>query len=200
MLTKLKDNWKVILTVTLGLVALCTLAFALEVRSDFAKAKSRRQGLTTLDPKLLAQAQPDKTDSAQTAPLHPLMAMPNLLDSLLPPLTGSLLPDPDLLLGGADDVQVETQADRLVISLSVPNLNEASIHIQVDSQYVQVSAEQEQVQEQKDASGNVISRSQSTSSYSTSFSLPEPVKPDGMKSHYENGQLVIEIPRLYKEA
>jgi len=201
MFQKLRSHWKVVLTAFLGLAVLGTLAWAWNAKTDFAQHKARSTGLTTLSPEEVARAKQAAIDSANVLPPN-LLGPLGPLDSLVPPLAGMVSPLDSLLVpmgGMADDIQIQTEADRLVIELSVPNLNEASLQIQADRQSLRVSGQQETVQEEKDASGQVVSSSRSSSSYSTSFSLPEPVEPDGLKSHYENGRLRIEIPRLYKE-
>jgi HSP20 family molecular chaperone IbpA len=201
MFQNLRSHWKVVLTVFLGLAVLGTLAWAWNAKTDFAQHKSRGTGLTTLSPEDVAKARQAAIDSANVLPPN-LLGSLGPLDSLVPPLAGMVSPLDSLLVpmgGMADDIQIQTEDDRLVIELSVPNLNEASLQIQADRQSLHVSGQQETVQEEKDASGQVVSSSRSSSSYSTSFSLPEPVEPDGLKSHYENGRLRIEIPRLYKE-
>jgi len=186
MAISLRTHWKLALNLALALAVIGTLGWAWGARKDFARSRSTGSGLTTLDPEALAQTQPGKRDPGVA----------------LPPPTGTIHPlDPILPLpGAAGDIQIETESDRLVIELSVPNLNEASLQIEAERQSLRVTGEQETIQEERDATGRVVSTSRSSSSYSTSFSLPEPVQPDGMTSHYENGRLRIEIPRLYSEA
>jgi HSP20 family molecular chaperone IbpA len=192
MWTKFKANWKSMLAAIAGVVALVGLAVALTLWSGKKPETSGIHGLTTLDPKTLADSAgqgPDSTNLLQT---------PRFLTGMMDPLDSLLLPFP--MATDAGDVQIQTENDRVIVELSVPDLKESSLHIEVDQQSVQVSGEQESVQEQRDASGQVVSRSSSSSSYSSRFTLPEPVSPDGMTSHYKDGVLHIEIPRLYKEA
>jgi HSP20 family molecular chaperone IbpA len=197
-----KRNRKVVLTVSLAIAVVLAVAWTLAAKKDLMRSKPHASGLTTLDPEALAQAENDQNDPT-TARRAPLLPMFDPLDSLMASMSRPMLPLDSLMLpmtGVADDVQIETRSDRLVIELEIPGLKEASLQIKADRQSLSVSGEQQEVQEEKDASGQVVSRSESSSSYSTSFSLPEPVKPEGIQSHYDDGKLRIEIPRLYKEA
>ena len=192
MWTKLKANWKSIVAACVGASALCGMVIALTSWSDPKPERPGIHGLTTLDPKTLADSAGQTQNSAN------LLQTPRFPTGMMAPLDSLLLPFP--MATDPGDVQIRTENDRLIVELAVPDLKEGSLHIEVDQQSLQVSGEQESVQEERDASGQVVSRSSSSSSYSSRFSLPEPVSPDGMTSHYKDGVLRIEIPRLYKEA
>lgn len=201
MMTKSRPNWKAVSTASLALLGVLAVAWLLINKSDIMQHKPRVSGLTTLDPDAVSKAESEKRDSINR--LRPsASSLIDPIDSLLAPLAGMMPLDPLALpsAGIPDDVQIETKPDRLIIELSIPNLNEASLHIDAQRQSLKVSGEQQTEQVDRDASGQVISRSQSSSSYSTQFSLPEPVEPEGMKTHYEDGKLNIEIPRAAKEA
>lgn len=200
--SKPKRNWKVVLSASVAMAVVLAVAWTLTAKNDFMRNKPHASGLTTLDPDALAQAERDQRNPAIARPT-PLLRMFDPLDSLMASMSGAMLPLDSLMMpmtGVADDVQIETQSDRLVVELGIPDLNEATLQIEADRQSLRVSGERQVVEEEKNASGQVVSRSESSSSYSTRFSLPEPVKPEGIKSHYEDGKLRIEIPRLYKDA
>jgi len=192
MWAKIKANWKAVAAAFAGAIALCGLVIALTSWQDPKPERPGIHGLTTLDPKTLVDSTDQGQDSAN------LLQTPRFLTAMMDPLDSLLLPFP--MAAGEGNVQIQTENDRVIVLLTVPDLKESSLHIEVDQQSVQVSGEQESVQEEKDATGQVVSRSSSSSSYSSRFTLPEPVSPDGMTSHYKDGVLHIEIPRLFKEA
>lgn len=201
MLSKLRDHWKPVILWTLGLAALGTLAWAWEAKQEIDRPRSRDTGLTTLDPDALR----NELDTTRGRVANwPFTLGPGIdpFDSLLLPF-GNLQSPADSLwtrmpgVGGSPNTR--TLSDRVVIELAIPDLNEASLQIEADRQSLRVTAQQETAQEERDASGRVVSTSRSSSTYATRFGLPEPVQPDGLTSRYEGGVLYIEIPRLYKE-
>lgn len=202
MLSKFRDHWKFVLLCTLGLSVLCALAWALEAKYEFDRPKSRDTGLTTLDLDALQNSEDTTRNraanwpSALGPPLDPF-------DSLLLPFGGLPSPADSLwanMPGIGGSLNTQTLSDRVVVELAIPDLNEASLQIEADRQSLRVTGLQETHTEERDASGRVVSSSRSSSSYSTSVGLPEPVQPDGLTTRYEGGILHIEIPRLYKEA
>ena len=198
MLSKLHSHWKSVLFCAVGLAVLGTRAWAWESKRDFDRPRSRDSGLTTLDPDALRNPKDTTGRPAVNWPVAP-WPMLDPFDSLLGAFGNfHFLPDSVWagMSGEGGGFNTQTLSDRVVVELAIPDLNEASLQIEADRQSLRVTAQQETVQEERDASGRVVSTRRGTSSYSTSIGLPEPVQPDGLTSRYEGGVLRIEIPRL----
>ena len=199
-------TWTFILVVTVG-----SVAFWLGTSYN----ETERARLTTLEPGLTSppDALQRSSDSlfdawrkslsgrlgwqdpdSWFAPVHPPLAA--LWDSTWAfPMDPSALGSPTGM-----EPRIEDAGDRLIVELDVPGLDEGSLEIEVDQNSLRVSGLFEQVEVERDAQGNIISQSSSSSSYSNRFNLPESVKPEGMTSAYENAVLKIELPKLYDEA
>ena len=85
------------------------------------------------------------------------------------------------------------QAFRLEIA--APGLDKKDFNIQVEKDQLTISAEKEKREESKDEQLNYTRREFNYTSFSRSFRLPETVDPEAVKAGYENGVLIIDLPK-----
>ncbi|MBC5774742.1 Hsp20/alpha crystallin family protein [Pontibacter sp. KCTC 32443] len=79
------------------------------------------------------------------------------------------------------------------IEMAVPGMKRDDFNIEYDENMLTVSSEKEEnINEEKE---NYRRREYNYSSFSRSFRLPEAVKADNIKAHYENGVLHIAVPK-----
>jgi HSP20 family protein len=109
------------------------------------------------------------------------------------PSPGDIMSDPDY----APQMDVQDEGDRFTVRIDLPEKEAASLEIDAQEESLTIRGTREEITEERDADGNVTSRSQSSSEFSRSVALPEPVLPDKMKSHYEDGVLSIELPKKF---
>ncbi len=87
---------------------------------------------------------------------------------------------------------VETK-DNYRIEVAAPGLDKADFQIEVDKGYLKISASKEQKDEVKE--GSYMRREFNFSSFSRSFELPNSVDADKIAANYENGVLLITVPK-----
>jgi HSP20 family protein len=112
-------------------------------------------------------------------------------------------PTPTDMLGNAGfapDMDLQDEGDRFVVSIELDESEAASLEIDAQEESLTIHGTREEQVEERDADGNVTSSSQSSSRFSRSVALPEPVVPDRMESHYEDGVLRIELPKKYVDS
>ena len=87
---------------------------------------------------------------------------------------------------------MEREKDYLV-ELAVPGMEKKDFTVELDGDYLTISAEKEETKEEKQ---NGTSRREfSYNSFTRSFHLPENSKPEKIQAEYLNGILKIEIPK-----
>jgi HSP20 family protein len=90
-------------------------------------------------------------------------------------------------------VNIREEADKYAVSLAVPGLGKDDCKIKVENGMLTISAEKKhEVNDKKD---NYARYEYNFSSFSRSFALPRNADHDQIKASYNNGELVIEMPK-----
>ncbi len=82
------------------------------------------------------------------------------------------------------------------VELAAPGLEKNDFNIQVEGDYLKITASKEGKKEEKQ--DNYVRREFNYTSFERSFRLPETVKADKIAATYDNGVLKVELPK--KEA
>lgn len=93
------------------------------------------------------------------------------------------------------DATIREVDGNYVVDLEIPGADEATLDITLENGLLSISGSREEVDEQRDANGNVVRRSQSTSRFQRAFSLPGEVDESGMKTKFNDGVLTITVPK-----
>ncbi len=96
-------------------------------------------------------------------------------------------------------LDMSDEGDRFVVRMDLPGAGKANINVEVKDRTVTVSAKRSETQETKDKSGRVIRRERQSGNFLRTMTLPEDVKADAVEAKYENGVLVITIPKAKKQ-
>jgi len=107
----------------------------------------------------------------------------DLLSNFFDTQTGVNLPSVNVI-EGADDFKIEVAA---------PGLEKKDFKIDLHNNVLTVSSEKEKKEENK--TDKFLRREFSYTSFKRSFSLPEAGEPEKIKATYDNGILVITIPK-----
>jgi len=99
----------------------------------------------------------------------------------------------------APRLDLSDQGDRFVVRMDLPGAEKANINVEVKDHTLTVSAKRAETQEAKDKSGRVIRRERQSGNFLRTMTLPEDVKADAVEAKYENGVLVITIPKATKQ-
>ena len=83
------------------------------------------------------------------------------------------------------------------VSIAVPGMKKDDFKIHVDGDMLTISAEKEENKEENDKQYN--RREYSHNSFTRSFRLPDNAKDDSINAHYEDGVLVLTIPKSKKQ-
>jgi HSP20 family protein len=79
------------------------------------------------------------------------------------------------------------------IELAVPGMRKNDFKVKVENGVLTISAEREE--EKKEKEKNYTRREYSYNSFKRSFTLPENVKEDDIKAHYEDGVLKLTVAK-----
>lgn len=81
-----------------------------------------------------------------------------------------------------------------VLEAELPGFKKEDIKVDIDNNYLTVSAERKNSNDEKDKKGNVIRRERSYGSFSRSFDITG-VKTDGITAEYSDGILKLTLPK-----
>lgn len=87
---------------------------------------------------------------------------------------------------------VETK-ENYRIEVAAPGLEKEDFTVNVDNGFLNISAKKEEKEEVKE--GNYMRREFNFSSFTRSFELPASIAADDVGAHYENGILIITLPK-----
>ena len=83
------------------------------------------------------------------------------------------------------------------IELAAPGLDKGDFNIKVEDDHLLISAKKETKQEESEE-GKFVRREFSYSSFQRSFRLPDTVNGEDIKANYENGVLLVTLPKSEK--
>ena len=90
-------------------------------------------------------------------------------------------------------VNVVESKDNYRIEVAAPGLEKEDFELKVENGLLKISASKEQKEEVKE--GNYMRREFNSSSFTRSFDLPDSVDADKIAAKYENGVLLITVPK-----
>lgn len=92
-------------------------------------------------------------------------------------------------------VNVREKDDTYEIHVAAPGMKKEDFKLSVENNVLSVSAEEKTEKENKDQEGNFTRREFSYTSFRRSFSLPSSVDADNINAKYDNGILVLSLPK-----
>jgi len=92
-------------------------------------------------------------------------------------------------------VNIKETASEYTLEVAAPRLERKDFNIEVENQTLKISAEKEEKKEEKERSNGYSRKEYSYNSFMRSFTLPENVKQGEIDAKYENGILVIHVPK-----
>ena len=81
-----------------------------------------------------------------------------------------------------------------ILEAELPGFKKEDINIDIDNNYLTISAERKSENEEKDKNGNVIRRERSYGTFSRSFDISG-IQSENIEAAYENGILKLELPK-----
>ena len=84
------------------------------------------------------------------------------------------------------------------VKVDLPGIRKDDIHVGIEGAHVSINAEAKDSSETKDANGNgekVLYSERYVTSYARSFELPAEVTEEGADARFENGVLILSLPK-----
>ncbi|WP_296875239.1 Hsp20/alpha crystallin family protein [Thomasclavelia sp.] len=91
---------------------------------------------------------------------------------------------------------VKEVGDNYQLAMEVPGFSKDDISIELRDGYLNISANKSTNNDEKDTDGNIIRRERYSGSCSRSFYVGEDVKQEDIKASYNNGELIITLPKV----
>jgi HSP20 family protein len=99
---------------------------------------------------------------------------------------------------GSDlDPRVDVHEDEkaVYVKAEMPGLDEKDLNVTLHNSLLKISGEKKAEKKEEDKNRNYYYCERSFGSFSRTIELPEGIKADGVKAHYRNGVLEIELPK-----
>ena len=81
------------------------------------------------------------------------------------------------------------------VTMNLPGIQKENVKVQLEDGYLTVSATSDSNNDQKDNEGRYIRRERYMGSFSRSFYVGEDVKQEDIKAKFENGTLILTVPK-----
>lgn len=92
-------------------------------------------------------------------------------------------------------VNIAENDDAFTLELAAPGMSKKDFNLELDNGVLTISSEQKKEDEKKENGGRFTRREFSYSSFKRAFSLPETVDTEKISAKYNEGVLVIELPK-----
>lgn len=89
---------------------------------------------------------------------------------------------------------IRDQGDSYLLEAELPGFQKEELNVEIDGNYLTISAERHSESEEKDEQGNYLRRERSYGSFSRSFDISN-VKADQISAAYDNGVLKLTMPK-----
>lgn len=90
---------------------------------------------------------------------------------------------------------VKEIGDKYQLEMEVPGFAKEDISIELRDGYLNISAKKSNNNDEKDNDGNIIRRERYSGSCSRSFYVGDNIKQEDIKASYNNGELIITLPK-----
>lgn len=90
---------------------------------------------------------------------------------------------------------VKESEESFQVELATPGKKKEDFKIELDNNILKISSETKLENEEKDENGNYTRREFSYQSFQRMFNLPKNIQNDNIKAKYEEGILIIDLPK-----
>jgi HSP20 family protein len=94
-------------------------------------------------------------------------------------------------------VDIEQTKDAVVLKFDLPGMKREDVLVEVEGRTLTVSGERKE--EKEDTHEGYYSRERTTGRFSRSFMLPENVEESKIEAKFEDGVLIVKVPRSAEE-
>jgi len=139
--------------------------------------------------------------TASADPLPAIWVIHHIIDETSPLYQATPIAQPDLLNATLETAStpapmptLANKGDNFVVTMNVPGLKKSDIKTQIRGDTLTVSGNEKNVIEKKQGD-KVVANEQITRHFQSTFNLPEHVKADKMRVHYNHDMLTITLPK-----
>ena len=93
---------------------------------------------------------------------------------------------------------IRDEGDRYVLESELPGFDKEDIHLDLDGDYLTISAQHNTDKEESDKEGKYLRRERSSSSYRRSFNISA-CSSDNIDAEYKNGILTVNLPKKQEQ-
>lgn len=104
-------------------------------------------------------------------------------------------PTPSRAGGWLPAVNVEENADELVLTAELPGLTHDHVEVEVENNILTLRGEKEEERSEGDPGSKVHLWERSYGSFQRSFTLPRTVRADQISANFEHGILIVRMPK-----
>lgn len=92
-------------------------------------------------------------------------------------------------------VNIQENEDMFIVEVAAPGKTREDFNIELDNDVLTISAEEKKENETSEKNGRFTRKEFSYSNFKRAFSLPETVNSEEISASYENGVLMINLPK-----
>jgi len=126
-------------------------------------------------------------------PFVPAKVFSNLFDEFFNKGLGDFVGGDSMLT--QPSVNVMETKDNFQIELAAPGLNKGDFEVKVDNGTLTISAKKEHKEETTEAEGRYMRKEFNFASFTRSFQLPDTINAGDINATYENGVLLVTLPK-----
>ena len=93
---------------------------------------------------------------------------------------------------------IRDEGDKYVLESELPGFDKEDIHLDLDGDYLTITAQHSEQKEENDKNGGYIRRERSSSSYRRSFNISS-CSSDNIDAEYKNGILTVSLPKKQEQ-
>lgn len=126
------------------------------------------------------------------SPIDDFFKMSNTLDSFL---KNDFFGSQNAASASLPAVNIKETEESFHVELAAPGMKKDDFKIELENNVLRISSEQKEQHEEKDEKGKYSRREFSYQSFQRTFNLPNTIESNSIKAKYEEGILVIDLPK-----
>ncbi len=94
------------------------------------------------------------------------------------------------------EIDVKENANQYTVLVNLPGADKKGISVTLNGQRLSIKGKQDYKKQNRDAMGNIIFQARQSGRFQRSITLSKPVDQNKMNTRFENGELIIIIPKV----
>ncbi len=94
------------------------------------------------------------------------------------------------------DLDLTEETDRYIVRVDLPGMDKEAISVSVEGRRLTLSGERQETVERRTPDGHVLRHERQSGRFQRTMTLPGPVDAEGVSARYEDGVLIIELPKV----